>query len=254
MRGAGFIRELRALSFGDAIADRLVFVDEFELPARHDAEKGGAPDYAVITDDCLWLIELKTERGSHRDGQISSYFDLARHHHPNHRIDLTYLTPTLSYEFTPPTGHRYSHLFWEDVVPLIRTAWADPLDHSEAEVVDGLCKILEALDTPWDRTAFSGAAAPQRQLARLQQARALAAETASDGRQRALDFAPADLEELLQLRVEVRNAIAEAPEDSPIRHVGPWIWRVASGGRPMTDAGKERGMELRLSRYATPRS
>ena len=40
--------------------------DELELPKRHDAEKGSAPDMALRDSKRLWLIELKTEAGSHR--------------------------------------------------------------------------------------------------------------------------------------------------------------------------------------------
>src|SRR4051794_5555155 len=79
----------------------LTFVDEFELPARTDDERGAAPDYGVLWDDCVWLVELKTERGSHRADQIPTYFELAAHHYPGHRIELTYLTGPMEYAFEP---------------------------------------------------------------------------------------------------------------------------------------------------------
>ena len=50
----------------------------------------------MLTTDRLWIIELKTERGSHRSGQVESYFELGRHHYPDFRVDLTYLTPGVS--------------------------------------------------------------------------------------------------------------------------------------------------------------
>lgn len=78
-----FLDRVHRLSFGDGLGTTaVVFVDEFELTARHDAEKGGAPDYAILSDQLVWLIELKTERGSHRASQVPSYFDLAHHHYP----------------------------------------------------------------------------------------------------------------------------------------------------------------------------
>ena len=84
-------------------------MDEFELLARHDGEKGGAPDYAVLWPERLWLIELKTEKGSHRATQIPSYFELGRHHHPGCSVDLLYVTPPMTYSYEPPDEWgRYS--------------------------------------------------------------------------------------------------------------------------------------------------
>jgi len=80
----------------------------------------------------------------------------------------------------------------------------------------------------------------------------LAAVTAEDGRQRALDFVPAGLEDLLMLRLAVRDRLASSPSESPLRHVMPWLWRPESTGAPLTEAGRSAGMELRLSRYASP--
>ncbi|HET6917459.1 MAG TPA: hypothetical protein VFH56_15325, partial [Acidimicrobiales bacterium] len=75
--GLAFLRNLYEMWFGEWPGDEAVFVDEFELPSRFEDEPGGAPDYAVLWEDRLWLIELKTERASHRRGQISGYFELA---------------------------------------------------------------------------------------------------------------------------------------------------------------------------------
>ncbi|MEV1005586.1 hypothetical protein [Nonomuraea sp. NPDC050202] len=49
-------------------------MDEFELRPRHDDEQGGAPDYAVLWTERLWMIELKTESSSHRRDQLSGYY------------------------------------------------------------------------------------------------------------------------------------------------------------------------------------
>lgn len=78
---------------------------------------------------------------------------------------------------------------------------------------------------------------------------ALARQTANDGKQRGVDFRPADLEALLELRLQVRDALAASGE-APLSHVMPWIWRAESTGEPLTAAGRELGMELRVSRYA----
>jgi hypothetical protein len=78
--GLRFLRSLWALSgFGAWPDEPPVFVDEYELPRRHDGEVGGAPDYAVLWPDRLWMIELKTEAASHRRGQLRQYFELAHH-------------------------------------------------------------------------------------------------------------------------------------------------------------------------------
>ncbi len=82
--GTSFLRSLNEQSYGETWPDgAAAFVDEFELPPRHDAERAGAPDYAVLWDDRAWLIELKMEKSSHRADQIPTYFDLAHHHYPD---------------------------------------------------------------------------------------------------------------------------------------------------------------------------
>lgn len=77
--------------------------------------------------------------------------------------------------------------------------------------------------------------------------------TATDGEQRAVAVDGADLDDLLELRLALRSALAASPEGSPLRHVLPWVWRWESTGRPLTQFGEETGRELRLSRYDSPR-
>jgi hypothetical protein len=55
----------------------------------------------------------------------------------------------------------------------------------------------------------------------LRAALALAAATAEDGRQRALDYSTAELEALQQLRLTVRKALCAALASSPLRRVLP---------------------------------
>ena len=96
--GIKFLEGLHALAFpalAAATLDGCEFVDEFDLPARHEFEPGGSPDYAVIRDGALWMIELKTECASHRKGQLTGYVELARHHYPDCALSLTYLTPPI---------------------------------------------------------------------------------------------------------------------------------------------------------------
>src|SRR5262245_26546753 len=94
--GRRFLAMLEELSFGSAGSwDDPVFIDELDLPKRSDDEKGSAPDQALRDGKRLWLIELKTEAGSHRADQLPAYFELGGHHYPSHQLDLTYLTGPL---------------------------------------------------------------------------------------------------------------------------------------------------------------
>jgi hypothetical protein len=70
--GVAFLRALDELCFGQPGKPAAVFVDELDLQRRHEDERGGAPDQAVLWDDRLWLIELKTEPRSHRRDQLPS--------------------------------------------------------------------------------------------------------------------------------------------------------------------------------------
>lgn len=284
--GVAFLTDIYQRSFGGPwSAGQPVFVDEFELPSRHDDEKGGAPDYAVLFDDRVWLIELKTEKASHRHDQIPGYFELAHHHYPKAAVDLLYVTPPMDAPYQPEGDWaRYAHTTWGDLVEPIRSAWPVGVDPGQQAVIDGLLAVIAGLDRPqseW-RTANPARAdvvagppptvtpviaalpvepaAPDdageirdREHSAFDEAFAAAQQTAEDGRQRAVDRVLPSLEDLLALRLEVRDALAATPAESPLRHVLPWIWQPASLGAPLTAAGDDCGMELRLSRYATPR-
>jgi hypothetical protein len=254
--GLQFLQRLHALSFrADWPGDRPEFVDELELPPRHELEKGGAPDWAVLWSADLWIIELKTEVGSHRAQQIPSYFELAAHHYPKHAVRITYLTPSgLAPQPNGPDG-SFAHVTWDDVVPLVRTTWGAGTADDRRAVSDGVCSVLDQLEVPtalWRSVVSSsipsvptGSAA-----ASHDDARATAALTATDGKQRAVELETTGLEELLALRVEMREHLAAASDGSGLRRVQPWLWDATrSGGRPLTRTGAETGMELRFSRY-----
>lgn len=251
--GVTFFRTLYERNFGEAWPDGdPAFVDEFELPPRHDAEKGGAPDYAVVWNDRLWLIELKTEKASHRHQQIPQYFELGHHHYPDAAVDLTYITPPMQAPYSPQNPwERYAHVAWGDLEEVIRTTWSAPDAPGQKEVVEGLIDAIKSLDKKpgeW-RAGLAVATAAEEVLRNGLEA---ATATAADGAQRAIDFRPADLDELLEIRKHVRDELAAAPEGSPLRRVRPWIWRPESTGAAMTDAGREFGFEIRLSRYVDP--
>ena len=149
--GLEFLNRLYLLSFGRPPSESLdgcSFIDEFDLPARRDEEKGGAPDYAVVTATLLWMIELKTEPASHRRGQLSTYMELAKHHHPNHLVELTYLTPPLKTEALSSESVSYGHVTWGEVMPLIGEVWAEG-NEAETRCCEVLTDVLADLDTAW---------------------------------------------------------------------------------------------------------
>ena len=240
--GLAFLRALDELSFGAAdVPDSATFVDELDLPRRTEEEPGCAPDYGVLTQDRLWIIELKTERGSHRSGQVESYFELGRHHHPELRIDLTYLTPGVSAVAAgAPSGSRLAQVTWEQVMPLVDGVWADATG-SARDLYAALTEAVASIGTSWTMwrgKTVNDLTAKAARLARL---------TARDGQQRALDYAAGSLGELQDLRLAVRDEF-KRPE-SPLKTVTPWLWDAAtSGGQPLTQAGRVHGYELRFSR------
>ena len=210
----------------------------------------------MLWDDRLWIIELKTEAGSHRRDQIPYYFELARHHHPDLQLDVTYLTPPLKADPTPQARDgRFAHVTWDAVAPLIAESWPRPDTAGQREVVEGLIDAVGRLDERPSEYLESLRAVPPPESPDhdpVQEALRLAEETAEDGKQRCLDHTANDLESMQALRLQVRQALAATPPESGLRHVMPWIWTTTSGGRHMTAAGDRTGAELRLSRYRQP--
>jgi hypothetical protein len=170
------------------------------------------------------MIELKTEAGSHRPAQIPLYFELGRHHYPRHRIDITYLTGPLSIGAPPiPDGCRFGHVLWSEVMPLVRDVWSDR-SPTHCDVVRALDDVLDGLSAKWsawraDRLA-AGAVIEPSPSDPTSDALELATLTAIDHQQRFLDFAPANLEELQALRLEVLQRI-KASGESALLHVSP---------------------------------
>jgi hypothetical protein len=209
----------------------------------------------VVWPDRLWMIELKTEARSHRRGQLRLYFELAHHHHRGKPIDLTYLTPPLRSTYEHDGPGRYAHITWEQVAPRLADCWshAERLDH--VAIRDGLLDAITRLhsDTPEDylaslRTQLPPAAAATSNPLAL--GLELAAATADDRQQRALEYAAATLEELQELRKQLRDALADSGASSPLLHVRPWIWtHNKTDGRPMTTAGAVTGAEGSFSHY-----
>jgi hypothetical protein len=253
--GVQFLRRLDELSYGESrCVAPIVFVDEFELPARSADERSGYPDYGLLWANRVWLVELKTERASHRPGQLPAYLQLAMHHYPACLVDLTYLTPSMTKsapELAP--GQRYAHVTWEQVVPIVGEVWGSDPDAGVARVRDGLLDTITQLEiriTTWRERVPAPVAAPVSETAALSEALVLARRTAQDGQQRAVHVGFQDLQAMEDFRVALRDRIAM---DEGLAHVLPWLWNVASsGGSALTAEGAEHGYELRLSRYQKP--
>jgi hypothetical protein len=269
-RGASFLCDLHRMHHADTPAESPIFVDEFELPARHDAERAGWPDHGVEWRDRLFLIELKTERRSHRPGQLEHYLELAAHHHPDRAVDLLYLTPTM--EAAPPQqvpdGASYAHSSWRAVMPLIEDTWnrspiawertvAERLGWWSEQLEQGaplpVREIQPSLPSRTDADASTASQGlPSDAEAAADDPLLLAARVQVDGKQRGIEAAIHDPTDLEELRLELRDQLRTGPEieGTAVTHVRPWIWRAAtSGGQALTEIGRETGYELRLSRY-----
>jgi hypothetical protein len=147
----------------------------------------------------------------------------------------------------------------------VAAVWGDS-DQHEQHVASVLMAALASIGGGWatwraERLTTDGRAAttPEQNGPSLDQpellraALAVATATAQDGRQRALDSPAADLHELQQLRLAVRQAICSATASAPLRRVLPWLWNAAtSTGHALATAGDATGYELRLSRYQVP--
>lgn len=265
--GRRFLQLLDDVAHGQPSASRPVvapnhFVDEYLLPKLDEGAANGWPDWAVLWDDRVWIIELKTEAGSHRADQLPYYLRLAAAAHPRCSIDLTYITGPL----TKPApalldGQRYSHLTWDQVVPLIREVWgleSRPEVTAYVEMISTVVNNLDRLKPSTQREAVIGIGAvepteptidggPVQPAPRLLD---LASATATDGRQRGVGAQTP--EELEALRDQARAEIDDLAPDDVTRFVLPWLWRAGrTDGRALTREGQEFGYELRFSRYKT---
>jgi hypothetical protein len=258
-----------------------VFVDEYLLPKLEEGATNGWPDWAVLWPDRTWVIELKTEAGSHRADQLPYYLRLAAAAHPGCRLDLTYITGPLAKPAPAVlTGQRYSHITWDQVVPLVKEAW-DPDRRPEVAVyVEMITTLVSNLSrvTPSEQRRLVVGVHAERHSRVMHDPHAvapitdrsqpvadlgtstgptglmdLARATAADGQQRGVGAQ--DPEHLEDLRDQAVAAIGSLSPDDVIRFVLPWVWHAGrSRGRALTPEGKEFGYELRFSKYGTPRA
>lgn len=239
-KGALFLGSLYKLAYNDHLKSPLEFVDEFELRAESSDEKGAAPDYAVIWPDHLWIIELKTEASSHRKEQLPLYLRLARYNHPIRKVEILYLTPEMHRERSAGVEeHEFAHLFWSEVSPLIGKIWSQRDEKSERILETALQREFSKLDAPAKR--FRDTAKTVRRAIEL------SSEVQKSGEQCAVEVSASGLDEIIDLRVRIWEALQRL---EGAENVKPWVWyEKSSGGKPLTELGREVGCELRLSRY-----
>jgi len=239
--GFVFLNGLHELSFDFQIEPPIIFVDECELPAISNGESGsGYPDYALFWDQHIWIIELKTESSSHRKDQLPLYLKLASYHYPNHKIKILYLTSEMNrIKSAGPEKHSFSHLFWSEVSPLINKIWSESNYKPERILESALQRELSKLGTPY-KIFIDNAET-------IRHAMNLSLQVQETGKQMAVEVKASGLDEINELRIRIRDALKRLDGTNNVK---PWIWfEKSSGGKPITELGRQVGCELRLSRY-----
>lgn len=242
--GEEFLISLYERAFNHSLDLPVLFIDEFNLPAIADDEQGGAPDYAVMTSTRLWLIELKTEVTSHRREQLQMYARLAAHHYPDHLIDLLYLTPEMRRAVMDKSkASHFAHLFWAEIADVLSRVWASSSYEEERRLYSELKRQIMSLHVAPRKFRDTGDV--------IRAALTCALRVQETGEQCAVEIAAEGLEDLMTLRLRIRNALSRR---QGVEKVKPWIWQSAtSGGAALTRLGSEVGFELRLSLYSESR-
>ncbi len=270
-RGARLLEAVDATAFGSAgVGAAAAFTWEFILTGRGGGELNAWPDLASQWDHRLLLFELKTEPGSHREGQVDWYLDLGLHHHggKGRQVDLIYLTrdEVAGSPADLPENARYANLTWMAVNELLRT-WADEvanpeerafaeflIEFVEAELNEGRTMIelgppppratrRTALREVASTTTSSGQPLSPGSSEAIAEAERVAWEVEESQRPQALNVRLESWEQAHEFKEDVLAAL----EGNPPPHATPWCWRTKSLGQPQSDAGRATGFELRFS-------
>src|SRR5262245_56676118 len=149
------------------------------------------------------MIELKSERGSHRDSQIPGYSLLGHHHYPRWSVDLTYLTPPFHVTTPMLPESRFAHVTWDEIAPLIRDIWAESSERWHRETAEALLDAIDQLSDPpsvWRARVLGGQQPAERRRETIGAALEVASATVSDGVQRAGEWDFDNLADLLAFR------------------------------------------------------
>jgi hypothetical protein len=238
--GDSFLRELYKQVYDCELVGALEFVDELELLSGNDKDPNGAPDYAVFTQSEIWIIELKTESGSHRRDQLPLYVRLAHHAYPELKISITYLTgPMARMASLDSEDVPFQHFQWAEIAELISNRWGRSPFKAEQLLAAAILREIQGLDSP--------ASAFRKEAAVVREAIGAAVHVQLTGEQVGIESAPGGLQELHDLRLRIRDALARNEKSKNVR---PWIWSAStSGGSALTHLGSEVGYEIRLSRF-----
>ena len=160
--GKAFLTALWRQSFGDDSQDVEWFVSEYELPVppawRADTPfTYRCPDFACGNGSRVFIVELKTERGSYQPRQMADYLRLTRYKLPDHWTDLALLGPHRP-GATPAHDERqrYAELTWAGIPDLLRSSF--PGDNGSARLCAFLAQDLAlAAARPRKPTRAAGA-------------------------------------------------------------------------------------------------
>lgn len=242
------------------------FYWEFNLGKLPEDKENGWPDLVALTDERILVMELKTESGNHRDGQVDWYMRLAAARFSDRPIELVYLTvdPISADPAEIPKGAAYRNLLWTEVADMIDAVWSKGDDEESWNArlfADYLREISaptkvasktpspaseKAPAAPKTRKAYSFSEDMMEEVMAIY--RSVAKQVVDDGRQQALELTLDSAEEAKELQRAITAQALLDPEDSPVHGVTLWVWRQASMGSALTDEGGEQGVELRVSK------
>ena len=268
--GRAFLMSLWEKAFGGQTGTPEWFVSEYDMPVpiewRGDINYTyRCVDLACGDDQQLLIVELKTERQSYRPDQIPDYLRLVRHRNPSHATDVVLLGP-LRPGYTPARGdgQRYAELTWDDLLPLLSQAFPT-VDRAHQ-----LGRFVEAelLTTPSGRSPSlpsaaalgvqsvepgdlaAGEADPRDETHTavahaLRMAPSVAQASARDATERGIDVAFGSEANARGAIEVIKASLSDRGWDD---RVSVWLWRsISSGGRALTEAGQDTGLELRLA-------
>jgi hypothetical protein len=242
VNGKTLLDMIDAQCFGKRASELPDFYWEFKLEAIDPWLKRGWPDLAASWPERKLLLELKTEPGSHRDGQVDQYLSQARLNHPQCSIDMIYLTrdPIIGLPTLPDDRTRYANITWSEIADTLGLIFNQNTSADERRIATHLADLVRNLAAHQSKRA---AAEITIDVAAVE----IAQQVETDRKQRALELEDIEDPEALQ---NTRDSLSSMFIDKGIRHVRPWIWsKETSGGSARTELGRESGYELRFSWY-----
>ncbi len=213
------------------------------------------------------MIELRTELGAHRDAQVEWYLQLGAHNYQGRTIDLIYVTPD-----PPMSGNRSGipdrarirHCSWAELAKIIEVAWGKVPGQEAANAqvfahyLQGVGNVIEDPEP----VASAGQRSRKKQLGDMlgtgeepvddtawEQVVETVYSVADDGEERALDLPVVAQESAKELRRRIRAELDVADDLMDVaQKLELWIWHESLGGEALSDAGRQSGCEIRVSK------